>query len=424
MRYDHLLKINADDCIGCTRCMRVCPTEAIRIVDGKVRLSTKHCVECGECLLNCHCHAFVIKGDEYERLSEFKYNIAILPIAIYGMVKEQRDMGVIFETLTDLGFDEVFETSTFYELLSEEIEVYINEHDQYPYILTQCPSMIKFVQTSFPDTSSKFLPFDLPFEVCAKYLREIYAVKLKLNQSEIGISYISECLANLQAIKQPLGKLKSNIDLVFLLSTIFKDILQHLNVTIDDKFTISKKGILWSKVGALRRTTNIIDYLSVDGISQVGNILEKVELGQLNHIKIIECYACIGGCVGGTFTLENPFVAKTKVNALHETLQENHNLEVYQDLKEKLNKDFWLFSEPLEGSAIKGLAVDFFTSLIKLQQINDLYAKLPKIDCCACGSPSCRALAEDVANGIKQMEDCVVLNRVNGRDTDESKKFN
>ncbi|MTM90570.1 4Fe-4S ferredoxin, partial [Turicibacter sanguinis] len=52
---------------------------------------------------------------------------------------------------------------------------------------------------------------------------------------------------------------------------------------------------------------------------------------------------------------------------------------------------------------------DFFTSLVKLQQINDIYHQLPNIDCCACGSPSCRALAEDIVAGLKRLEDCIVL---------------
>ncbi len=42
----------------------------------------------------------------------------------------------------------------------------------------------------------------------------------------------------------------------------------------------------------------------------------KLELGQLSYIQVLEAYACIGGCVGGTFTLENAFIAKSKINRL------------------------------------------------------------------------------------------------------------
>ncbi|MGL4374524.1 MAG: (Fe-S)-binding protein, partial [Turicibacter sp.] len=278
----------------------------------------------------------------------------------------------------------------------------------------------KLVQMQFPSLSSKFLPFDFPFEVYAKLIKKAYAKQLNLNEQDIGISYITECLANLNAIKQPLGKPKSNIDLVFLLSTLFKDILQHIHFVNEEECEISPKGILWSKVGAIRRTTSIIDYLSVDGINHVRNILEKAELGQLNHIKILECYSCVGGCVGGTFTLENPFIAKTKVNGLYEFLKSKQELISYQNLKELLNEELWSFEKTLECLNVNVLDVDFLTSLVKLQTINELYERLPKIDCSACGSPSCRSLAEDVALGIKKIEDCVVLNLKDGCDEDES----
>ena len=31
----HALEIDEGNCIGCSRCMKICPTEAIRIINGK-----------------------------------------------------------------------------------------------------------------------------------------------------------------------------------------------------------------------------------------------------------------------------------------------------------------------------------------------------------------------------------------------------
>ena len=223
------------------------------------------------------------------------------------------------------------------------------------------------------------------------------------------VSYITECLANLHAISDAVGKHNSEIDHVFLLSTLFRDILKHLKLTDQQPISTQLDSILWAKVGALRRTTNIHEYLSVDGISYVGTILEKVELNQLDHIKLLECYSCVLGCVGGTFTLENPFIAKTKVNGLYEQLSEIHD-DFTNELRQ-LEETVWEFEKPLEQFARQILDDDFMMSLMKLQAINQLYEQLPQIDCCACGSPSCRALAEDVIAGKKQFEDCVVRNK-------------
>lgn len=115
-RYNHHFILNIDDCIGCTRCMRVCPTEAIRIVDGKATLIDNQCVNCGACLTTCHVQAFNIIGDCKEQLNNYAFNVAILPIAIYGMVQEIEDLSIIYETLYDLGFDAVFDSSMIYEI--------------------------------------------------------------------------------------------------------------------------------------------------------------------------------------------------------------------------------------------------------------------------------------------------------------------
>lgn len=417
-RYNHHFILNIDDCIGCTRCMRVCPTEAIRIVDGKATLIDNQCVNCGACLTTCHVQAFNIIGDCKEQLNNYAFNVAILPIAIYGMVQEIEDLSIIYETLYDLGFDAVFDSSMIYELMGEKIEEYLKNHPNKLIILTYCPSVVNLIQLKYPALSKKLIPFDFPFEICANLVRKIYMEKQCLKEEQIGVSYITECVGNYVAIKQPTRKEKSNIDCVFLLSTIFKDILDHLpyKSRLSFNWEGSSKGILWAKVGGLSETTSIIDCLSVDGLSQVIRILEKVDLGQLQHLNVLDCCACVGGCVGGTFTLENPFIAKSKISRLVNQLKTDKVSNLFNICHALIRDEDWFFKGELESLNHSKLGDDFLSSLIKLQKINEVYSKLPKIDCCACGSPSCRALAEDVVNGFKQLNDCIVLNRVDRGD--------
>ncbi|MDZ7775214.1 MAG: 4Fe-4S binding protein [Bacteroidales bacterium] len=51
--FHHALKIDKELCIGCTHCMKVCPTEALRLRDGKAVLLANRCVDCGECFRAC-----------------------------------------------------------------------------------------------------------------------------------------------------------------------------------------------------------------------------------------------------------------------------------------------------------------------------------------------------------------------------------
>ncbi|MCD8185064.1 MAG: 4Fe-4S binding protein [Rikenellaceae bacterium] len=47
------LDILEDVCIGCAHCMRSCPTEALRVNQGKAKLHAEWCVDCWECFRVC-----------------------------------------------------------------------------------------------------------------------------------------------------------------------------------------------------------------------------------------------------------------------------------------------------------------------------------------------------------------------------------
>ncbi len=43
-----------------------------------------------------------------------------------------------------------------------------------------------------------------------------------------------------------------------------------------------------------------------------------------------------------------------------------------------------------------------------MAKIEEIYKVLPQIDCGACGSPTCKSLAEDIVMGRAQIDDCIV----------------
>ena len=64
MAYHHSVTLDVSKCIGCTNCIKRCPTEAIRIRDGHACIDTKRCIDCGECIrtaemMDMHCIVFV-----------------------------------------------------------------------------------------------------------------------------------------------------------------------------------------------------------------------------------------------------------------------------------------------------------------------------------------------------------------------------
>ena len=90
------------------RCMRVCPTEAIRIREGKALILGDRCIDCGDCIRVCPKRAIRSITGSYEDLSKYKYTIAIPSPSLYA----QYGMGVtpnhILNGLKGLAFNEAY----------------------------------------------------------------------------------------------------------------------------------------------------------------------------------------------------------------------------------------------------------------------------------------------------------------------------
>ncbi len=389
----NLVDIHNERCIGCTRCMRSCPMEAIRIVDNKAQLFKERCIYCGNCIIECHKNAYKVYSDSFANLSKYKINVAILPIAIYGLLNNKDDLGGISATLKDYGFDEVVELSGIYSFMVDQILDYIKNDDK-TYILTHCPSVTRLVTKKYPQLLHHLLPFSPPFEIAGKVYRRFFSEKYNLQEDEIGISYISECLSNFIVIKE--NKDKIAIDQVFLLS----DLIRNISYKKIDEVKAVKKGVYFAKVGAFKYVSNNRDILAVDGIRNVDTVLEHIDIRKIKNVRLVEAYSCTGGCVGGTFMQENPFVAKWRVNEFINELDDDVTFDINIEPIDYYAGEF----ESEEG--VLTLSNDFREAIKKLKRINEILAILPNIDCCACGSPSCRAFAEDVVKGLKTIEDC------------------
>ena len=149
--FHHALKVLENTCVGCTHCMKVCPTGAIRVVNGLAVINDNRCVDCGMCLRYCPVKAIIVEQDDFNKIFKYKYRIALIPAVLIGQFPEEVPTKLIHSILYELGFNRIAEVEQGVTILKEAMQEYIPQHTSTrPLISSFCPAIIRLIQVKFP----------------------------------------------------------------------------------------------------------------------------------------------------------------------------------------------------------------------------------------------------------------------------------
>lgn len=403
MSYFHSVTLDKDKCRGCTNCIKRCPTEAIRVRDGKAKIIKVRCIDCGECIRVCPYHAKRAVTDCFDELNKYKYNIALPAPSLYGQFSDVNDINIILTGLKKIGFDDVFEVARGAEYISEATkEIYKTRSDMGPMISSACPAVIRLIRVRFPNLIDSIIDLISPMEVSGQLARSEAMEKTGLSDDEIGVFFITPCPAKMTSIRSPLTIDKSSISGAISVNDVFAKLFPIIgSVKPEQLMQASMNGVYWSRSGGEADSSGIEKYIAVDGIENVIKILEEIEDDKVSGIDFIELSACLGGCVGGVLNVVNGFVAKNKIKCITKDVEKNS--EPCSGKSVSLNCTQRLKYEP-----VMQLDEDFDKAMEMMDKLEDIYDSLPKLDCGSCGAPSCRALAEDIVRGFADESFCII----------------
>ena len=161
--------LDSDKCIGCITCMRRCPTEAIRIENGKAKILYDKCINCGECVRSCKGGAKRPVYDSFELVSSYKYKIALPSPSLFGQFNNLTDPNYVIEGLLALGFDEVFEVGLAAELVTDCTKRLMEKNElPRPVISTACPAVAELIMLKFHELADHMLNVYAPAKIAAK----------------------------------------------------------------------------------------------------------------------------------------------------------------------------------------------------------------------------------------------------------------
>ena len=408
--YEHSVLLDESKCTGCTTCLKHCPTEAIRIKDGRAMINPKRCIDCGECIRVCPHKAKKAVCGKLSDMERFKWKIALPAPSLYGQFDNLEEIDYVLDGLLKIGFDDVFEVSKAAELVTAYTRTYLKlDGVQKPAISSACPVITRLISLRFPSLSEHIIHMLPPMEVAARLAKE-KAIKEhpELSKDDIGVCFISPCPAKASYVKNGFASYKSCVDEVISISDIYFLLIGKMKKS-DDVPSLSESGrigIGWARSGGEATAIFNDDYLAADGIDNVIRVLDQLENGNIPPVEFIELNACTGGCVGGVLTIQNPFIAKARLQTLRRYLPVSKN----QIAKDEGNyiPDYYLFDDLPEYMPISRLSDSIAKSMRMLADIHTFKDTLPGIDCGSCGAPTCRAFAEDVIKGLAENDGCPI----------------
>jgi iron only hydrogenase large subunit-like protein len=406
----HAIKVDTEKCFGCTHCIKSCPTEAIRIVNGVAFINAGRCVDCGNCLRVCPANAFYVDHDDLEKIQHYQYRAVLFPSVFIGQFPEIFSENQIYQALLDLGFTHVYEVEQPISILAGMIKEKNRKNRNRPLISSFCPAIVRLIQCKYPSLVDNIVFLKAPHDLVAHYVIE-QLKKEGAREEKIGIFYVSPCSAKMVAVNQPLGEKESIVDGIINMKDLYNRVMMILprkeeTDTSHFRTNISRDGILWSLPRGEARLFKK-RAMAIDGIHNVVKFLERLENEEIPDLDFLELKSCNEGCAGGILLTGNRFltVERLQKRAQHyprATVSELDGIDV-EALKRKL------VTEKIEPRNVFVLDKDRTRALEKLEKASKILCQLPGIDCGACGAPNCHALAEDMVQGKAKMSDCVFL---------------
>lgn len=416
----HSIRFDASACHGCMACMRVCPTQAIRVRRGSAAMIEDRCIDCGECIKVCPKSAVVPLTASPAGFGRFDYTVAIPSPALYTQFDGDVTPGTILQALRNRGFNEAATLSWAGEAVTRAIELFLAGYDgPAPLISSFCPSVVRLVQVKYPELVDQLLPILSPREVAAREAKRTAAAETGLPVDRIHAVYVTPCPAKMVSIVDHPGMEGSYIDSAVGISDLFPLLapaireVQTSGAPVPE--TETSAGLGWAFSVNLPSTLSEERTLSVWGLPNVLRILDDIDKGKLHRYTFVECHACFEGCVSGALTVENPYVARARALRLQRLLPPPDHGDT-AEIRARHERGEFRTTVPFAVRPPQPLGRDIVTAIAKMQERDRITGHLPGIDCGACGAPTCTAFAEDVVLGAAAESDCVFVQQDQLRD--------
>lgn len=287
-----IIQLVKTNCRDCHRCIRSCPTKAIRYSGHQANIIGNMCVLCGECFRVCpHQAKGILDGREITKVllqqSEGPVFASLDPsyIGYFGT-----GLKGMTEALKKLGFTDVEESTIGAAIVKKHYDLLINEGEDDVIISSTCPSLVFMVEKYYPELIPYLAPITSPMVT--------HAHDIKQRHPDAKVVHIGGCIARKQE------QYDTDVDAVLTFNEL-ENIFELENITLSTDKEIPPENSLERQfclpggvVRCLGRPADpTFSLVYFDGVEKCKRALDDVRKGNI-HNCFLELNMCSGSCIG------------------------------------------------------------------------------------------------------------------------------
>lgn len=401
----------ATACKRCYVCVRVCPSKAIRVQNGKARIDLKRCIHCGNCIRVCPAGAWeylrsqaIVRG----MLNSRTPVAAVLDTAFPAAFPET-DHRVLAGKLRQMGFHYVVDASFGADIVAARQKQALPDPHADLQISAWCPSCVDMIRKFDPVHLPKISATLPPMAVMSRVIRELYG-------NDVQIVYVSPCISHKAMAAD--DTILHGVDAVLTFEEL-ADMLEGMDA--DESAPPFEPSEFDPPFGRLGVTSglplgvaitagypcNPLDTIVTDGSGprRVIRILDSIGAGEIDHgfIDLLFCRGCTDGCAMPRRE-DSRYKRRNAVLRYAAEREQTFDEDEWRRLMERFSGlDLTMTIAPMPLK----LAQPPEEELGKIRTALDEFGAHQTINCYACGYATCSEFVAAVGKGLAELDMCI-----------------
>jgi Pyruvate/2-oxoacid:ferredoxin oxidoreductase delta subunit len=407
-------------CIGCSDCLKACPTRAIRIRSRKSLCLVDRCIGCGACIRVCGQGAIKAVVGSPERIGQGHVAVAIVSPLLYAQFPNVMPKDVLLG-LRRMGFNHTIDSSIFLEMYQCAAVEFIRRNRSeriapWPLISPVCPAVVRLIAFRFPRLLAHVIPIMRPAALMAREIRRSLIPLYALQGRPVVLYYINPCPTMAEA-REPAPGSPPCREVALGVNDVYPELMHCIDAVLSDTAPFPKTDFeyetcatgsasLVAMSGGEIAGMRVEKSVAVPGLKETTEYLSKIEMGLFQEMEYFELRTCPEGCLGGVLNAVDKYLAKGNVHRMMHLYGLGRRVPRHTIQQMYARGEFRPDPSPLELGRLFADRKPALT-LEQMARIERILEQVGGYGCGACGSPDCATFAEDVVRGQARLEDCL-----------------